>query len=97
MEFNTVSVSANDLLTFQLEGRLAGPWVQELAECWRQFLVRRSAASVRIDLRAVTFVDSASKDLLAAPHVQDADFLASRCMMKAMVAEVTQASPQSAE
>ena len=25
-------------LTFQLEGRLAGPWVQELKECWQSTL-----------------------------------------------------------
>jgi hypothetical protein len=28
-------------LTFQLEGRLAGPWLRELEECWKSTLARQ--------------------------------------------------------
>ena len=28
-------------LTFQLEGRLGGPWVQVLLECWQSTLARQ--------------------------------------------------------
>ena len=78
-----------DLLTFQLEGRLAGPWVSEFAECWQRTLVRRPTARVRVDLRAVTFVDGAGKKLLTSLHDQRAELLAAGCLMKAIVAEVT--------
>jgi anti-anti-sigma regulatory factor len=78
-----------DGLTFQLEGRLAGLWVAELADCWQRTIVRRPTAPVRVDLRAVTFVDDAGKELLSSFHTQGAEFLAAGCLMKAVVAEVT--------
>ena len=81
-----------DLLTFQLEGRLAGPWVPELADCWQNTLVRRPTAPVRVDLRAVTFVDAAGKALLADLHRQRAELLAAGCLMKAVVAEIAGAA-----
>ena len=28
-------------LTFQLEGRLAGPWLRELEECWHSTLAQK--------------------------------------------------------
>ena len=28
-------------LTFQLEGRLAGPWLRELEECWQSTLTQQ--------------------------------------------------------
>ena len=81
-----------DLLTFQLEGRLAGPWVPELADCWQKTLVRRPTAPVRIDLRGVTFVDDAGKELLAHLHTQRAELIAGGCLMKAVVAEIASAA-----
>ena len=32
-----------DSLTFQLEGKLAGPWVHEAEDCWRRTLARATA------------------------------------------------------
>jgi anti-anti-sigma regulatory factor len=73
--------------TFQLEGRLAGPWVQELADCWRSATTSGGKA-VCVDLSAVTFIDATGKELLAAMHAQGAEFLCSGCLMNAVVAEV---------
>ena len=42
-------------LTFQLEGRLAGRWVQELEECWQRTVATRQKSLVRVDLAGVTF------------------------------------------
>lgn len=78
----------SDFLTIQLEGRLAGPWVGELANCWQR-LTGRSVAEVRLDLKAVTFVDAAGKELLAQLHAQGAKLLAAGCLMKAIVAEIS--------
>jgi anti-anti-sigma regulatory factor len=80
-----------DLLTIQLEGKLAGPWVQELADCWQRSLAARSPAEIRLDLKAVTFVDAAGKELLTRLHTQHAQFVAAGCLMKAIVAEISQA------
>ncbi len=79
--------STADSLTFQLEGRLVGPWVTELRDCWRR-TVSDGKRAVHIDLLAVTYVDAAGKELLADLYRQGAELLASDCQMKAIVAEV---------
>jgi hypothetical protein len=78
-------------LTFQLEGRLAGPWVRELADCWQSIPAGRRKAFVRFDLTGVTYVDAAGKEFLAARHSEGAEFLARGCLMRAVVAEITDA------
>jgi anti-anti-sigma regulatory factor len=78
-----------DCLTFQLEGKLAGPWVRELEDCWQKTLAGRVRPVVRVDLRGVTFLDVAGKTLLAELHARGAEFVAVGCAMKAVVAEVT--------
>jgi anti-anti-sigma regulatory factor len=76
-------------VTFQLEGRLAGPWVQELAACWLATLGQHPGSAVRVDLTAVTFVDAAGKEVLSAMHDRGAELVAAGCLMKAVVAEIT--------
>lgn len=78
----------SDDLTFRLEGRLAGPWVGELAACWETTLVTHPHSNPRIDLAAVTFVDAAGKTFLAAKHAEGAELIASCCLMRAVVAEI---------
>ncbi len=74
-------------LTLQLEGKLAGPWVAELEACWRA-TGSGSDGPIRVDLSAVTFVDSAGRDLLALLHEHGAEFIAEDCMMCAIVSEI---------
>ena len=78
-------------LTFQLEGKLTGPWVQELEDCWQKTLAGQRRPVVRVDLTGVTFLDAAGKEFLAALHARGADFVAAGCAMRAVVAEVTRA------
>jgi anti-anti-sigma regulatory factor len=75
-------------LTFQLEGRLAGPWVRELEECWQSTLARQRKPILRVDLTGVTFIDAAGQACLAALHRRGAEFIAADCLTKAVVAEV---------
>jgi anti-anti-sigma regulatory factor len=79
------------LLTFELEGTLAGPWVRELDDCWRRTLTAPAKPGVRFDLRGVTYIDAAGKEFLAARHKGGAEFLACGCLMRAVVAEITHA------
>ncbi len=79
-------------LTFQLEGKLAGPWVRELEDCWQSTLARQRGSILRVDLTGVTFVDDAGKDCLAAMHGQGAELVAADCLTKEIVAEITQSS-----
>lgn len=80
------------VVTFQLEGSLSGPWLQELGKCWQSALAGHPKAIRRVDLTEVTYIDSAGKAYLAAMHRQGAEFLAADCLTKDIVAEITQAS-----
>lgn len=76
-------------LTFRLEGRLVGPWVRELEECWRTTLANQREPTLRVDLTGVTSIDAAGQACLAALHRQGAEFVAADCFMNAVVAEIT--------
>lgn len=84
-------ITTNDnprVLTFRLEGRLEGPWVLELEQCWRGVLENGNQPIVRVDLSGVTFIDAAGKARLAQMHEQGAEFIAGDCETKAVVAEI---------
>ena len=75
-------------ITFQLEGRLAGPCLRELEECWQSTLARQRKPILRIDLTGVTFIDAAGEACLAAMYHQGAELVAADCLTKAIVAEI---------
>ena len=84
-------ITANDsprVLTFRLEGRLEGPWVRELEQCWRSTLNGASRTAICVDLTGVTYIDAAGKARLAEMHDQGAVFIADDCLTKAIVAEI---------
>ena len=76
-------------LTFQFEGRLVGPWVREAEECWRRTLIGEHKAVHRFDLTGVTLIDAAGKAFLAAAHANGVELVACGCLMRAIVAELT--------
>jgi len=78
-------------LTFRLEGRLAGPWVRELEECWRGALASRREPILRVDLTGLISIDGEGRACLEGLHRQGAEFVAADCLMKAVVAEITKA------
>lgn len=49
--------------TLMLEGKLSGPWVDELERCWCE-LRRDKRAPVKLNLKEVSFSDARGKDLL---------------------------------
>jgi hypothetical protein len=73
---------------FQLEGRLSGPWIDELDKCWRRVRTGESKSVVRIDLTDVSFVDDAGKAYLAAMHREGVEFVTADCLTKGIVAEI---------
>jgi ABC-type transporter Mla MlaB component len=84
-------------LTFQLEGRLAGPWLRELKECWQRALAHAGQAILRVDLTGVTFIDPAAKACLVDMHRQGAEFVAADCLTKDIVAEIANGHPPEGE
>ncbi len=77
------------VLTFQVEGKLAGPLVRELEECWRMVLAGQPKPILCVDLTGVTLIDDAGQACLAALHCQGAEFVAADCLTKAVVDEIT--------
>ncbi len=47
-----------------LEGRLAGPWADELGRVWVETAPRVHSRKLSIDVRNVTYVDSVGKRVL---------------------------------
>ena len=78
------------ILTFQLEGRLVGPWVRVLEDCYPSTLALKLPPILRIDLTGVTSIDAAGRACLAALHRQGAEFIAADILTKAVVDEITQ-------
>jgi anti-anti-sigma regulatory factor len=72
-------------VTVKLEGKLAGPWVEELKNVWRS---ESATEAFWVDLFDVSFVDASGKDLLALMWQGGAVFLADSPLMKQVIEEV---------
>jgi hypothetical protein len=82
--------AAPDCMSLVLEGRLAGPWVEELDTCWRQMAANSQGGAV-VDLTGVTFVDAKGKELLTRMWQQGAELRAAGCLTRCIVEEITKA------
>jgi anti-anti-sigma regulatory factor len=82
--------AASESVSFMLEGRLAGPWVEELDTCWRQIAANSQSQAV-VDLTGVTFVDAKGKALLSQMWRQGAQLHAVGCLTRCIVEEITKA------
>lgn len=72
-----------------VEGRLTGPWVEELARCWAKLREEHQTAPIRVDLEGVTFVNAAGEALLERLHDEGALLTARTCMTSAIIEEIT--------
>ena len=77
-----------DSIVLTLEGRLAGPWVEELNALWNTFNASQRV-NVLIDLSSVTFIDSMGKTLLDRMWQQGAKLRAAGCLTRCIVEEIT--------
>ena len=76
-------------LRFKLEGRLSGPWVRELQECWHTAGSTTLGRGTVIDLGEVDFVDPAGQSLLAEMHRDGVRLLALTPLIQSLVEEVS--------
>src|SRR5262244_3137747 len=51
--------------TFIVEGKLIGPWAQELEKCWRAAISVEPRSPILVNLAKVTFIDDIGKQLVA--------------------------------
>jgi len=72
-----------------VEGRLSGPRVAMLEQCWRELRTSDSEEKYHVNLCGVTFIDGAGKVLLKAMHSEGAQLLAEGCLNQAIVREIT--------
>ncbi len=77
------------VLVVGLEGRLAGPWVNELEHCWRSAGTHQNE-TVRVDLSSVTFIDEEGKELLKGMYLEGAALVASGCLNRCIVEGIMQ-------
>jgi len=79
-----------------VEGRLAGPWVAALEQCWREFHAASPREKFHVNLCAVSFIDPAGKALLMEIHRQGGQLVAEGCLNQAIVHEIVAREKQDA-
>lgn len=73
-----------------LDGRVAGPWVAELREAWKQISMQLRNRAVTIDLRNVTYADAQGKRVLSEIVTQSSPrLLSSTPWTQYLVEEIT--------
>ena len=82
----TLHDSAREL-RFKLEGKLSGPWVEELRQCWRTASSTTAGRSTSLDLSDVDFVDAEGQSLLSEMHRQGVRLDAATPLIRALVEE----------
>lgn len=60
-----ISIQENDsTIGFTLVGRLAGPWVTELEQAWKDVSARLQGKRLSLDVRDLTYSDAGGKRVL---------------------------------
>ena len=72
---------------WELEGKLSGESVSELNRLWKE---RSPQAGIRteVNLKAVSYIDLAGKQLLSEMHGEGAEVKGCGCMVRAFVEEI---------
>lgn len=87
-----VTVKKEDLVEkWELEGKLSGDWVKELERCWKEY-APRPGISVQVNLKAVSYIDAAGKQLLIEMHGRGVEIKGCGCMTRAVVEEIVKDS-----
>lgn len=73
---------------FVIEGKLAGPWVEELKKCWLAALCDEPCPPLLVDLSAVTFIDLEAITLLTEMSRHGARLSANGLMNQAIIEEI---------
>jgi hypothetical protein len=76
------------VVTLRLEGRLEGPWVALLVNCWHRELALSGKRRRRVDLNGLTFIDAEGKAVLARMLKERAEFIGGDLVTKAVISEI---------
>src|ERR1700746_1561797 len=75
-----------------IEGRLAGPLVGTLEQCWRELRAAAPGEKLHLNLCGVSFIDAAGKMLLKEIHRQGGELIAEGCLNQAIVDELVKSA-----
>jgi anti-anti-sigma factor len=81
-------------ITLRVEGRLSGPCLSELENCWSQLAAGNGTRHVVVDLKEVTYVSSQGKQLLEKFCRAGAQLTGDGPMTRALVEQITQSVGQ---
>jgi outer membrane protein len=71
-----------------VEGKLTGPWVAALEQCWRELHAASPREKFLLNLCGVSFIDAAGRVLLKEIHRQGGRLIAEGCLNQAIVHEI---------
>jgi anti-anti-sigma regulatory factor len=77
-----------------LEGRLIGPWVNELEQAWNG-IKQSEGGTIVVDLTGITFIEDSGKQLLSRMWQEGAKLIATGCCNRPIVEQITGARPAS--
>jgi len=83
-------------VTLRLEGKLAGAWVKELEDTWREVDARRNGRPLSLDVSAVEHVDQAGEYLLALVARRGVRLIASGVVMRELCRKIDAGWPHTA-
>jgi ABC-type transporter Mla MlaB component len=83
----TILDSASEL-RFRLEGKLSGPWVSELRQCWQTAASTTSGRATIADLAEIDFVDPAGQQLLSDMYRAGVRLQAATPLIRTLVDEI---------
>ena len=90
------TTNQDQTITLKLEGKLAGPWVQEVTRVWADTAQSPRYGCV-VDLRSVTFIDNPGQQLLAKMSRNGAQLIAADCHTRNIVDEIKRGSHSNME
>jgi hypothetical protein len=75
-------------ILLEVEGRLVGPWVDELERCWESARSRISSEVIVVRLANVSFIDDAGRELLKKISSAGSKLEGEGCMVRAIIARI---------
>ena len=83
-------------MEIKLEGRMAGPWVDELTRVWQEKAPHLASRKLLLDLRDMTFADTDGTQALRSIYVQtNAELLAGTPWTRFIAEQITRDGAQS--
>ena len=84
--------------TIKLEGKIVGPWVEELNRAWHSLASSVGSKRLQVDLSGVAFVDARGRQLLREIHQKtNASFSADSPLTRYFAEDAMRRSPSDGE